>query len=84
MGRATLLRIVVELLLIFTFFATALGAGEAMSDPGGWAGAGLAASWVVPKLGMMTLAWFRPMLPKVLCLFSRRLWPWACLLHFVR
>ena len=35
-------------------------AGEALSDPGGWMGAGIVAAWLVPPLALSVLAVVRP------------------------
>lgn len=45
---------------VFSAFAWFFIAGEAMSDPGGWTGAGLVALWTVPLVGLAALSWFRP------------------------
>ncbi|HLY94001.1 MAG TPA: hypothetical protein VKP14_04055 [Gaiellaceae bacterium] len=49
--------------LVFGCVATALGwvfvAGETLSDPGGWTGAGLVMLWTVPLAGLAALAWYR-------------------------
>lgn len=46
--------------LVFGLFAWFFIAGEAMSGPGGWRGAGLVALWTVPLAGLAVLAWYRP------------------------
>ncbi len=34
--------------------------GDTLSDPGGWAGAGLVAAWAIPLVAVGLLAWLRP------------------------
>ncbi len=50
----------IGLLLLFTSLGVLFVVGEAMDEPGGMEGAVLAASWVVPMLAVVALAWFRP------------------------
>ena len=45
---------------LFGAVASLFIAGEAMSDPGGLAGAALVASWSVPLAALGALAWYRP------------------------
>lgn len=44
----------------FLGFAGFMIAGYALTDPGGWIGLGLTALWVVPALGLVALAFYRP------------------------
>ncbi len=44
----------------FVGLVTLFVAGDAMTDPGGWAGIGGSAAWVMSILGFSLLAWYRP------------------------
>jgi hypothetical protein len=55
--------------LVWVGFACSMGfcalaglivAGETLTDPGGWTGIGLKALWLVPTIGLATLAFYRP------------------------
>jgi hypothetical protein len=46
--------------VVFLGLAGLMVAGYTLSDPGGWTGVGLTALWVVPTLGLVVLAFYRP------------------------
>lgn len=48
------------LTLGFVGLVTLFVAGDAITDPGGWAGIGGSAAWVVTMLVLCLLAWYRP------------------------
>ena len=45
---------------LLTFFVGAFIIGETVSDPGGVLAIGLIAVWLVPLIGLLALAWWRP------------------------
>lgn len=45
---------------MYTGFFGLFVAGEALTDPGGWAGAGLVAAWLIPVIALSWLARRRP------------------------
>lgn len=53
-------RFVAGVLLAFVGFCAFFVAGETLDDPGGWAGVGYVAVWLVPLLGLSALAVWRP------------------------
>jgi hypothetical protein len=53
-------RVTIGGLALFVVLAAVFTAGEALSDPGGWRGAGLVALWAVPLVTLGVLAWWRP------------------------
>jgi len=61
-GGGVMKRVAFVFAVVVAVFSALCVSGETMSDPGGWVGGGLVASWLVPLIALAIVAWRRPSL----------------------